>query len=157
MAMKKMTQTNEASAERAWTLMFDLLMSSGQARAESLLRRGLTPNDARALWSLDLKDGRPIGELARDWGCDPSNATFIVDRLEKAGLAERHASTADRRVKLVLLTKAGAATKSELQLEYRRPPPEILALDQTDLEALAEILGRIALKKDIAGGENNGR
>lgn len=155
--MKKTMQTHEAAAERAWALMFDVLMSSSQTRAESLLRRGLTPNDARALWSLDVKDGRPIGELARDWGCDPSNATFIVDRLEKAGLAERRASTADRRVKLVLLTQAGAVTKSELQLEYRRPPPEILALGQTDLEMLAEILGRIAPKQDSAGEDSKGR
>src|SRR5690242_18313955 len=75
------------------------------ARSASLARRNLTPNDARALWSLQLDQGRPIGELAREWECDPSNATFIVDRLETAGLAARKPHPSDRRVKLVSLTR----------------------------------------------------
>jgi DNA-binding MarR family transcriptional regulator len=27
--------------------------------------------------------------LAQEWGCDPSNATWLVDRLEALGLARR--------------------------------------------------------------------
>ena len=33
--------------------------------------------------------------------CDPSNVTFLVDRLEERGLVERQTDPADRRVKLV--------------------------------------------------------
>ena len=94
--------------------------------------------------------GRPIGELAREWGCDPSNATFIVDRLEKAGLAGRSPLASDRHVKLVVLTAAGAATRLELEAEYHRPPPEILALPGKDLKALARILGKARRSADEA-------
>src|SRR5256885_960127 len=103
-----------ALASQAWTLMFDILMASAPARTRSLASRGLTPNDARALWSLSAEEGRPIGKLARDWECDASNATFIVGRLEDAGLARRYNNPEDRRVKLVELTAKGARMKTDL-------------------------------------------
>lgn len=129
-------------ARKAWRLMFDLLTATSPSRSESLARRGLSPNDARALWSLDPAQGRPIGELARDWGCDPSNATFIVDRLERAGLAERQAAAHDRRVKLVLLTPEGARIRAEIDAEFHEPPPQILDLDAKDLRALVDALSK---------------
>ena len=39
--------------------------------------------------------------LADEWECDPSYATWIVDRLEALGLAKRQVVLHDRRVKLV--------------------------------------------------------
>jgi DNA-binding MarR family transcriptional regulator len=46
-----------------------------------------------------------MGELGRRWQCDPTNATFTIDRLEKAGLLLRERSASDGRVKLVRVTK----------------------------------------------------
>jgi DNA-binding MarR family transcriptional regulator len=128
---------------RAWRLMFDYLMSTSGDRARSLLRRGLTANDARALWSLDGERVRPIGSLAKDWGCDPANATFIIDRLERVGLVERRKSDSDGRVKLVALTPKGAATMQALLDEYRTPPRDLIELQRTDLEALVRILSKL--------------
>lgn len=130
-------------ASQAWTLMFDLLMASAGARSRSLASRGLTPNDARALWSLSAEEGRPIGQLARDWECDASNATFIVGRLEDAGLARRYDNPTDRRVKLVALTSKGARIKADLMAEYRVPPAQILQLDEPDLRALVDVLAKL--------------
>ena len=135
--------TSKAALEaRVWRTMFDLLMRSAPARTASLARRGLTPNDARALGSLDVREGRPMRALAELWRCDPSYATWIVDRLEKLGLAERRAAPGDRRVKLVVLTKKGVRTRAQLTEEFHRPPPEITALERADLEALDVILTR---------------
>jgi len=143
--------SKEILARRAWRIMFDYLMVTSPARARSLERRRLTPNDARALWSLGSRGrsgdrpskGRPIGALAREWGCDPANATFIIDRLEAAGLASRRDSATDRRVTLVSLTPKGAATKRALLREYQRPPAELRGLPQADLEILIEVLGKL--------------
>lgn len=123
--------------------MLDYLMSTHPARERSLQRRGLTPNDARALWSLDAREGRPIGSLSRQWGCDPANATFIIDRLERAGLARRTANEHDRRVKLVTLTPNGAATKAQLLREYHAPPPELSALDARELATLVSLVEKL--------------
>lgn len=123
--------------------MFDYLMSTRPQRDQSLEKRGLTPNDARALSDLSERQGRPIGSLARDWGCDPSNATWIVDRLERSGLAERKASAEDRRVKLVFLTGRGAKVMKEMMAEFHQPPPEMLKLPAEELAALERILRRL--------------
>jgi DNA-binding MarR family transcriptional regulator len=40
-----------------------------------------------------------MSQLADEWLCDASNATWIVDRLEERGLAERETTPTDRRVK----------------------------------------------------------
>ncbi len=123
--------------------MFDVLMASTATRGRSLAARELTPNDARALWSLSIEEQRRIGTLAEEWECDPSNATFIVDRLERAGLVDRRGSATDRRVKLVRLTVKGARIKEELMAEYRIPPPEVLQLDEADLRTLIEVFRKI--------------
>jgi DNA-binding MarR family transcriptional regulator len=118
-------------------------MSTRPVRDQSLARRKLTPNDARALGSLDQDCGRPIGSLATEWGCDPSNATLIIDRLERLKLVERQPSVADRRVKLVTLTGRGAQTKTQLLEEFHTPPPAFLKLDRADLETLERILKKL--------------
>jgi DNA-binding MarR family transcriptional regulator len=130
----------EASARRVWQALFDLLVRSAPIRTASLARRGLTPNDSRGLFSLDPRTGRSMRSLSDEWQCDPSNATFIVDRLEELGLASRQPLLHDRRVKLVVLTRKGAKTRSELLREFYQPPAEFDELDRTDLEALERIV-----------------
>lgn len=132
-----------AAAKRAWQLLFDYFMVTSPQRAEALADRGLTPNDARALWSLDADNGKPIGALAKSWKCDPSNATFIVDRLVRAGLALRLETPTDRRVKLVRLTTEGSKTKAELMRAYLSPPAELAALPIDDLKSLIDVLEKL--------------
>ena len=133
-------------ASQAWTLMFDILMASTDRRARSLTNLALTPNEARALWSLSADERRPLGSLAEAWECDPSNVTFIVGRLERAGLVDRRESATDRRVKLEGLTAKGARLKEELMAEYRIPPPELLRLEESDLRVLVEVFQKIGPK-----------
>ena len=131
-------------ARSTWQLMFDFLTLTTPIRERSLASRGLTPNDARALFSLDGNEGRPIGTLANRWGCDPSNATFIIDRLEKDGLAERRPSPSDRRVKLVILTPRGAELRSNLLDEFHVPPAELDVLSAAELTQLRNVLRKVA-------------
>lgn len=130
---------NSGPAAEAWRLMFGFLMRSAPERLLAQQERGLTPNDSRALFSL-LADDKPMGALAKEWTCDPSTATWLVDRLERAGLAGRVASAGDRRVKLVRATEKGRAVMQELMAAYHRPPAELTRLAQDDLAELARIL-----------------
>ncbi len=81
--------------------------------------------------------------LADEWQCDPSNATFIVDHLEELGLASRQPLLHDKRVKLVVLTRAGEKTRTELLREFHQPPAEFDGLDRADLEALERIVAKL--------------
>jgi DNA-binding MarR family transcriptional regulator len=138
-----MSRKAAALAPRVWRAMFDVLMKSAPQRTRALARRGLTPNDSRALFSLDTQHGRTMRSLADSWECDPSNATWIVDRLVKLGLAERRDVPHDRRVTLVVLTPKGQRTRMALMKEFHRPPPELAALDVHDLETLDRILAAL--------------
>ena len=88
--------------------------------------------------------------LADEWECDASNATWIVDRLEKSGLAERRTVPHDRPVKLVVLTARGVKTKAELMAEFLTPPAELLDMDQSDLETLQRALEKFPLPTGVS-------
>ena len=129
-----------ALAAETWKRMFNFFISTSAQRVKVLARMGLTPNDARALSALDVAEGRTMRSLADEWGCDASNATLIIDRLEKRGFAERRGKPGDRRVKLVVLTPAGVKTRQRLLDGMYDPPPEMLALPRASLEVLRSAL-----------------
>ena len=142
--MAKSSVTTEALARQVWRAMFDVLIRSAPIRTKSLVRRGLTPNDSRTLFSLDSRSGRSMRSLADEWECDPSNATWIVDRLEELGLAQRQVMLHDKRVKMVVLTNKGQKTRTELLDEFHQPPAEFEVLERADLEALDRVLRKMA-------------
>lgn len=142
-----MTSPTAELAADTWRLMFDFFVSTNPQRSDSLQRRGLTPNDSRILNSLDTV-GRPIGELARQFNSDPSNTTWVVDRLEQAGYVERRPSPTDRRVKLVALTPLGLETQTALLAEFRVPPPGLAALSSDELETLHRIFLKLSPSTD---------
>jgi DNA-binding MarR family transcriptional regulator len=131
-------------ARRVWRAMFDYLLKSAPRRTQALARRGLTPNDSRALFSLEAQQGRSMRSLADEWQCDPSNATWIIDRLETLGLAERRDVPNDRRVKLVALTPKGARTRTSLMKEFYQPPAGLAALEREELQMLERALSKLA-------------
>lgn len=135
---------SSASARDVWRGMFDLLIRSAPARTESLGRRGLTPNDARALHTLHGSEGRSMRSLADEWGCDPSYATAVIGHLESLGLAERKVSPTDRRVTLVELTRKGHKLRAELLDEFHEPPAEFDRLDKSELDTLTRILKKLS-------------
>ena len=135
-----MARNKAALAAEVWKRMFAFLMKTSPRRTKILARMRLTPNDSRALSALDVIEGRTMRSLADEWGCDASNATWIVDRLEKRGLVQRRAKPGDRRVKLVVLTVAGVKTRQRLIEGMYEAPPELLTFPRARLEALRKAL-----------------
>ncbi len=135
-----MSRDKSALAAEAWKRLFTFFMKTRSQRDRLLARLRLTPNDVRALTELDGSSGRTMRSLAEEWGCDASNATWIVDRLEKRGLVERRAKPGDRRVKLVVLSAAGVKARKQLLDGLFEPPPEVLALPRATLEMLRDSL-----------------
>ncbi|MCU1385339.1 MAG: MarR family transcriptional regulator [Acidobacteria bacterium] len=130
-------------AARAWRRLFDFFISTRHERDATLERFRLTPNDSKALSTLDPTEGKPMSALAAAWGTDASNATWVVDRLERLGLAQRRTIATDRRVKLVVLTSRGLAARDEIMSAFREPPAGMLALESRDLRALDDILSKL--------------
>jgi DNA-binding MarR family transcriptional regulator len=141
--MAASSKDKRAIAARAWKLLFDFFASTRPDRDRTLESRNLTANDSRALMSLHVEQGKTMGMLAREWCCDASNATWVIDRLERLGYARRRPSPTDRRAKLVMLTPKGDKAKSEILEEFRTPPPAFLKLDRGDLDVLEMILEKV--------------
>jgi DNA-binding MarR family transcriptional regulator len=75
---------------------------------------GLTPAVARALHQLDPDQPMPARDLAEQLGCDRSNVTALVDKLEQSDLVERRADPADRRLKTLVVTDAGRRVRDDV-------------------------------------------
>lgn len=124
-------------------MFFDFFLLTRPERDCALEELQLTPNDARALAMLDPVHGRTMSSLAEAWGCDASNATCMIDRLEARGLAERRTAPDDRRVKLVVLTPEGVRTRTALIEAIYKPPPGLVDLPRASLEALRDAAARL--------------
>jgi DNA-binding MarR family transcriptional regulator len=134
--MARRPRNNAEVASEVWRYLFDFIIDTAMHRNRVLGAHSLSPNDSRALFALDAKAGRTMGSLANEWGTDASYVTALVDRLELKGLAMRSGQADDRRVKLVRLTRAGAALKKRLAHDLYVPPDELLAMSSADLGAL---------------------
>src|SRR3954452_21115797 len=88
----------QAIAERE---LCGLVNGLAQQIAEHVRKRavmlGLT--DAQATALREMTGPMTMRELAERMSCEPSNAPFIVDKLERQGLIERRAHPSDRRAK----------------------------------------------------------
>jgi DNA-binding MarR family transcriptional regulator len=125
-----------------------ILAQRSLEQLEELCRaEGITHAQYVALWSLCLADdpdaGIPVGAVADGQLTRAADATRMVDRLEKAGLAERLRNPADRRGVLVRATAEG-------HRRFAAVTPKIQAFHTTQWTHLDDDerreLGRLALK-----------
>lgn len=133
-------------AAEAWRPIIAFIAETGPRRSRVFGELGLTPNDGRALASLDREIGRSMRSLASEWGCDASTTTWAVDRLEAKGLAERRGDPRDRRLRLVVLTERGVRVRDELRERMQEPPAELLQLRRSELIALRDAASKLPLR-----------
>jgi MarR family transcriptional regulator, organic hydroperoxide resistance regulator len=100
-------------------------------RAETLAEEfGVPAFAAKALHRID--GSVTMKELGRRMHCDPSFVTMIADMLEQRGLARREPSTADRRIKNLVLTPEGLELKARLERAMLDQMPWCRALDVSE-------------------------
>jgi DNA-binding MarR family transcriptional regulator len=137
------TQVDTDAATRAWGLMMSVIMARKDQFPAIAASFGLNPGSMHALLYLDPDAPRSMSALASDWKCDASNVTWLVDRLEEKGYAERRAHPTDRRVRTVALTRKGVRVREQIQAKLHEAPVEFSALSTRELEMLARILAKI--------------
>lgn len=109
---------------------------------DTLEELDLTLALADALWQLNPALG-PLSrrDLAERLRCDPSNVTFLVNRLEQRRLISRARADGDRRVKALALTQAGVEARNRL-IATLAQSPMFSQLTNTQRGQLADLLGR---------------
>ena len=109
--------------------------------AVAAARHGLTPSQAKALKA--VQEPVPMRALAGRLGCDASNVTGIVDRLESLDLARREAAAGDRRVKIVTITEPGREILTLIRADMTRAHHAFDSLDTEQRVALTELCRQV--------------
>jgi DNA-binding MarR family transcriptional regulator len=138
-------EAHREAAAGAWRTLFQLFFDGvGQRRFhEACDASGLAPGVMKTL--LQLEPGRPqtMRDLAGVFRCDPSYVTSLVDGLEEAGLAERQQDPADRRVRVVVVTKRGLEAQAAIRKVLFEPPDSLTALTTSELDELRVLLEKL--------------
>jgi DNA-binding MarR family transcriptional regulator len=121
-----------APSTEAESVLFDLVDSYDRAYETAAASQSLSVAQACVLGRLSERRG--MGSLAEELGCDASNITQIVARLESRGLITREPDPADRRGRLIARTADGDAvtTRFEEAFEFARAAVSRLSARERD-------------------------
>ena len=135
-------------ANDAWRRLTDLFLGRKQQVMEIAAAHQLNPGAMNAL--LFLQPGEPCSmrTLADAWKCDASNVTWLVDRLEERGLAERRPHPSDRRVRTVALTRKGVRIRAQIETRLFEAPATFQQLTHDELQSLRSILQKLTPDAD---------
>jgi MarR family transcriptional regulator, organic hydroperoxide resistance regulator len=123
-----------------WSLLHRLFRAERPAMMAICQEYQLTPPQAFLLRYLEPAKPMAMSELAEALGCDASNITGLVDKLEGRGLIERRPDRADRRVKMIVVTETGARFRAELVERLLEPPAALASLPEAKKQTLRDIL-----------------
>jgi MarR family transcriptional regulator for hemolysin len=108
------------------------LHNTSRAWRQAVDRRLKNLGVSQASWmtiATTAKARRPLSqsELADKLAVEPATMVAMIDRLVKAGLVKREASSSDRRIKRVVLTPAGLKIYERVKSEAAALRKELLA------------------------------
>ncbi len=132
----------DSPGTEAWTLMAEIWKSCKPWMEQVANSFSITPQQLLAIKVLGEYGTMAMSELAVYLGCDASNVTSLVDKLETRGLMERRSAPHDRRVKSIVLTGEGTDIYRGAKEAFRQPPPAIANLTTSDQEVLCAIFRR---------------
>ncbi|MEU1241069.1 MarR family transcriptional regulator [Micromonospora parva] len=104
---------------------------------------GLTTSQGNLL--RELTHPLTLRELAERMSCEPSNITFIADRLQEQGYLERHPHPDDRRAKQLVLTPKGSELRERL-LKLLSEDSPLAPLAPEEQDALQHLLTRALIR-----------
>jgi DNA-binding MarR family transcriptional regulator len=109
-----------AAVTAAESALFEMVDSYDRAYESAATSQSLSVAQACVLGR--LTEPRGMGSLAEELGCDASNITQIVARLETRGLVTRERDPADRRGRVITRTPSGdeVVARFEAAFEFAR-------------------------------------
>jgi DNA-binding MarR family transcriptional regulator len=102
---------------------------------------GLTGQQAAVLLNLS-REQPSMRDLADRLGCDASNITGLVGRLERRDLVCRVSDPSDGRVKRVHLTPSGQQLAKRMRSRFFEGSPSVAGLSVADQRALLRLVRR---------------
>ncbi len=123
--------------------LFSLVERIRGCYADAVAAHELSVPQAKTLRYLVERGPVAMREVACRLGCDASNVTGIVDRLEQRGMVERRPAAGDRRVKSVAVTERGAEVAREVWLRVLERVAALVGPAADDQDQLLALLRRL--------------
>lgn len=141
-----------STALQLW-IVLSRAFAAVEARVKAdVARHGLTPAEFGVLEVLYHKGPMLLSEVKRKILVSSGGITYLVDRLEAKGLAERRSSPEDRRASFAALTEDGEALMRRVFPEHATMLEDALSgltgEEQAQAAALLRRLGRRAAGMD---------
>lgn len=95
-------------------LMGQLMRAKHNRMAQLIGSKGVHPGQAQLLLFLNKNEGLTQKELGEKVDLKPATITIMLNRMEKAGLAERRPDKEDLRISRVYMTEKGRQTEHGL-------------------------------------------
>lgn len=141
-----------AAALRLWIALARAHNAVAVRAQADVARHGLTVAEFGILEALYHKGPMLLGEVQRRILVSSGGITYLVDRLEKRGLAERRDCPGDRRARFVALTDQGQALVAAIFPEHAAAIRDALrGLDAAQTREATRLLR--ALQRGAEGGE----
>lgn len=135
-------QPEAADPGRVWASLRVLVHERYDRRKKVADALGMSFIRIKALRSL-ASGPLTMRRLAMELQTDAPYTTVVVDDLVRRGYVERTVDTADRRVKIVQITPAGADVASRANALLDEPPEPLRDLPPEDLAALDRIVAAL--------------
>ena len=111
-----------------------------------LKKRQISLAEWRTMMLISTLPAASLSALARERQIDKSVASRLVARLARRGFVQREQAPCDRRTSRLSLTARGRAVLGRAASEVLALPPCVVdALDESERQQLAHILGRLRL------------
>lgn len=126
-----------------------LLMVHSKRHMHAVIEKWeLTPVQAMLLMMFEPDQSKTMQELSVVMGCDASNITGLIDRLETQGLMQRTVDPQDRRVKMIQLSEKGCECRS-LVLKGLRDAEvcDMQKLSADEVSSLSRIIDKLLQSK----------
>ncbi|MFH8491126.1 MarR family winged helix-turn-helix transcriptional regulator [Streptomyces longisporoflavus] len=128
--------------EAAVVANHEVFMRTSDRLAPVLAELGLTHATAQALWTIDPDEPPPsMKEMSRRLFCNAPNLSFVVNQLVDRGLVERSVDPADRRSRVVVLTKKGRRVRAEV-VDHTLALTPFAGLSPQEVRQLTKLLGK---------------
>jgi DNA-binding MarR family transcriptional regulator len=134
-----------APGDEAWAVLAEIFMSDENhsrfhAACEAV---DVGPPALKLLLGMEPGVGTPMRVFADKLRCDASWVTSLVDDLEERGYVERRILPSDRRVRAIVITKAGLSAQAKAKRVLHKAPTSMNALSEAEQRKLRDLLEKI--------------
>lgn len=137
-------RTREGRSLGLWIVLARATSAITARVQEQMSGYGLTIAEFGILEVLYHKGPLPVGEVQKRILVSSGGVTYLVDRLEKKGLVERTAGSADRRTRYAALTHAGTALIDDIFPAHANLIESLMSeLSEEEQESVYRLLRRL--------------